>query len=152
MSRDVTATKKTDKKDFESGQIIFYYALGITISLLLIALVFDLGMAAVTFQKASTATQAAAFAAAQQLDMDEFRVTNEVKLHPGQAVSAAGTYGSLNSDKLSILSVAASGDKVIVVGSMQYQSIFAQVIGFGSFEARITAIASPAYGVDQRGQ
>ncbi len=140
------------KENFERGDILLVYAVAVVLSLMLVALVVDLGAAFVTYQRASTATQAAAFAAAQQVDMDEFYSTNEMKLDRGKAAAAAGQYATLNRDGLSIVSVDVYDDHVVVVGRMVHTSAFAHAIGFGTFETNITAIAYPAFGIDDRGQ
>jgi Flp pilus assembly protein TadG len=136
----------------ESGQIIVIYAVALVATLVLVAIAYDLGGAFVTYQRATTATQAAAFAAAQQIDMAEFYSTNEVKIDPSAAAATAGQYASLNNEELAIVSIGVYDDHVVVVSQMAYQSFFADAIGFGSIESEITAIGYPAYGIDDKGQ
>jgi hypothetical protein len=144
--------KDNTQKWYESGQILVTYAVALIVSMVMVAIVFDLGGAFVTYQRAATATQAAAFAAAQQIDMDEFYTTNKVHIDGGAAAAAAGQYASLNADGLTIASVGVYGDHVVVVGVMEYQSFFADAIGYGSFRSEITAIGRPAFGIDEQGQ
>jgi hypothetical protein len=136
----------------ESGQIIVIYAVALVVTLVMVAIAYDLGGAFVTYQRVTTATQAAAFAAAQQIDMEEFYSTNEVKIDPSAAAAAAGQYASLNNEGLVIISIGVFDDHVVVVSQMKYQSFFADTIGFGTIESEITAIGYPAYGIDDKGQ
>ena len=136
----------------ESGQIIVIYAVALVVTLVMVAIAYDLGGAFVTYQRAATATQAAAFAAAQQIDLEEFYSTNEVKIDPSAAAAAAGQYASLNNEGLAIVSVGVYDDHVVVVSQMKYQSFFADAIGFGTIESEITAIGYPAFGIDDKDQ
>lgn len=136
----------------ESGQIIVIYAVALVVTLVMVAIAYDLGGAFVTYQRAATATQAAAFAAAQQIDMEEFYSTNKVKIDPSAAAAAAGEYASLNNEGMAIVSVGVYDDHVVVVSQMKYQSFFADAIGFGTIESEITAIGYPAFGIDDKDQ
>jgi uncharacterized membrane protein len=147
----VSAMIKT-REDLEKGQILFIYAVAVVVCLMLVALVFDIGGAFVTYQKAATAVDAAAFAAAQQIDMDEFNSSNRVRIDQGRAVSAAGMVAAMNSSSLTGVVVTVLPDRVVVEGRMLYHSLFADAFGFGVIEATIRSAAVPGYGVSARDQ
>lgn len=140
------------KEDLEKGQVLVIYAVAVVVSLMLVALVFDIGGAFVTYQRAATAVEAAAFAAAQQIDMEEFYTTNNVRIDTGRASSEAGRYALMNANGLSSVQVSVAGDRVLVVGQMQYSSIFGHVLGLSSIHATLTSTAYPAHGITERGQ
>ncbi len=140
-------------KQAERGQIVFLFAAMFTTIMVLVALMIDFGGAALTYQRAQVAVNSAAYAAAQGIDMNVFTATNQVQLDPALAGRLAGQYASLNSrGRLTNLRMFVQGDRVWVTGEMDYQTIFAHAIGIPGIRTRVTSSASPAYGIDQRGQ
>jgi Flp pilus assembly protein TadG len=145
--------KPIQRKRSESGQILFLFAASFTTVMLLVMLVVDFGGAALTYERAQVAVSAAAYAAAQGIDLGKFRETNQVTLDPGLAGSLAGEYAGLNSrGRLTSLQAFVQDGRVWVVGEMEYRTLFAHAIGVPVIRARVVASARPAYGINQSGQ
>jgi cytochrome c biogenesis protein CcdA len=145
--------KPIQRKRSESGQILFLFAASFTTVMLLVMLVVDFGGAALTYERAQVAVSAAAYAAAQGIDLKKFRETNQVALDPGLAASLAREYAAANSrGRLTSLFVSVQDDRVWVVGEMEYRTLFAHAIGIPVIRSRIVASARPAYGINRSGQ
>ncbi len=137
----------------EKGQIIFAFAAAFVTIMALLALMIDFGGAALTYSRAQAATDAAAYAAAQGIDIQKYNATNLVQLDPGLAAGLAAEYGDLNSrGRLSILSIYIQNDRVWVVGTVEYRTLFAHAIGIPAIRVRIISSAVPSYGIDKSGQ
>ncbi len=144
---------KIQAKRSEKGQILFLFAAAFVTIMAFLALMIDFGGAALTYSRAQTATDSAAYAAAQGIDMNTFDATNQVQLDPGLAGSLAVEYGDLNSQgKLSISSIYVQDDRVWVVGTMEYHTLFAHVMGIPVIRARIVSSAVTGYGINKSGQ
>ncbi len=144
---------KFTAKRFEKGQIIFLFAASFATIMAFLMLMIDFGGAALTYSRAQTATNAAAYAAAQGIDMHKFDAANIVQLDPGLAAALAVAYGDLDSrGKLSLTSIYVQGDRVWVIGTMEYHTLFAHAIGIPIIRVRIVSSAVPGYGIDKGGQ
>jgi hypothetical protein len=144
---------KTKAKSSERGQILFLFAASFATIMSLLMLMLDFGGAALTYQRAQVAVSAAAYAAAQGIDLQIFTSTNQIQLNPGLASSLAAQYAQLNArGGLSHLQVFVQQDQVWVVGEMEYQTLFAHAIGIPVIRVRVSASARPAYGINQSGQ
>lgn len=131
--------------------MIFIFAASFMAMMALLMLALDFGGAAMTWHKAQIATDAAAFAGAQGIDIQRFYATQEIVLDEGAVARLVGQYSSLNSrGDFRITGIYVSGDRVWVTGEMTYHSIFAHFIGMPTLEARIVSSASPAYGIRER--
>ena len=142
------------EKKGEQGQIILLFAVAFSTIMMMVALMIDFGGAAMTYHKAQIAVDAAAFSAAQGIDINYFYQTNQVKLHQGQAASLAGQFASLNSPGggVNITGVYASEDRVWVTGTASYRSMFAHYLGMGTIQINVTSSATPAFGISERGE
>ncbi len=144
---------KVQGKHSEKGQIIFLFAAAFATIMTFLALMIDFGGAALTYSRAQAATDAAAYAAAQGIDVNKFDATNLVQLDPGLATGLAVEYGDLNSrGKLSISSIYVQSDRVWVVGTMEYRTLFAHAIGIPAIRVRIISSALVGYGINKSGQ
>jgi hypothetical protein len=150
---EVRQTMKIQAKRSEKGQIIFLFAAAFVTIMAFLALMIDFGGAALTYSRAETANDSAAYAAAQGIDMNMFNATNQVQLDPGLAGYLALEYGNLNSQgRLSITSIYFQGDRVWVVGTMEYHTLFARGLGIPVIRARIVSSAVTGYGINKSGQ
>ena len=66
----------------ESGQILILFAVVLPVLAVMVALMVDIGGAAITYHRAQVALDAAAFAAAQAVDLDALDHTQSVQLDP----------------------------------------------------------------------
>lgn len=146
---------KLHVSDRERGTIILLFAAAFSTIMMLFALMVDFGGAAMTYHKAQIAVDAAAFSAAQGININHFYATNKVELHQGQAAGLAGQFASLNSSPnagVTITGVYANKDRVWVTGTASYRSLFAHYLGLGSFQIKVTSSATPAFGIVERGE
>jgi Flp pilus assembly protein TadG len=141
------------RRPAERGQVLVLFAVVLPVLAAIIALMVDIGGAAITYHRAQVAVDCAAFAAAQAVDVDALDHTQKVELEPNMAAQLAGQYASLNSrGELQILSLYVSGDTVYVTGQMVYRTLFAGAFGIDTIRARVSASATPAFGIVVGGQ
>ncbi len=137
----------------ESGQILFLFAAIFPVIMLFVMLMVDFGGAALTYHRAQVAADSAAYAAAQGVYIHLFSQLNEVLLDPGLAAGLASQYGTaISRGRLHIVQFAVQDDRVWIVGEMEYPTLFARVIGLSVIRVRVISSASPAFGIDTRGQ
>lgn len=140
------------RKD-ESGQILFLFAVSFTVIMMFVMLMVDFGGAALTYHRAQVATDAAAYAAAQAVNLESFYAENAVVLDTGAAAAYAENFAAENSaGRLTLTGLYVQDDRVWVTGVMEYQTMFAHVIGLPVIRTRVVSSAAPAYGIDQPGQ
>lgn len=140
----------------EKGQNLMLFAAGFSAIMTLLMLMVDFGGAAMTYHKAQITADAAAYSAAQAVDINLFYQTNQVKLDPGIAQSIAGRFATINATdnkvNMQFVGVYVSNDRVWVRAIAFYDSFFAHFIGLSTIKMEIIASASPAFGIDTRGQ
>ena len=119
----------------------------------MLALMVDIGGAAITYHRAQIALDSAAFAAAQAIDVDALDHTQQIQLDPYLAGQLAGQYASLNSQgELQILSFYVDRDTVYLTGQMTYRTLFAGAVGVHVIRARVSSSASPGFGIASGGE
>lgn len=148
--------KRTNKKQVRAEQgisLALLYAACLVPMLMLVALMVDFAGAAMMMHKVQTTTDAAAFAAAQAIDMEKFYAENKVELKPSLASGYAGSIASqMSGGTITIASVYTSKDKVWVVGTSNYKTWFAGIVGITEVPISVTSSAVPAWGIDEQGQ
>jgi Flp pilus assembly protein TadG len=119
----------------------------------MVALMVDIGGAAITYHRAQVALDAAAFAAAQAVDLDALDHTQTVQLDPYLAGQLAGRYASLNSrGQLQIVSFYVDRDTVYVTGRMVYRPLLAGAVGIDTVTARVVSSATAGFGIATPGE
>jgi len=140
-------------KNTYSGQILFIFAASFVTLMMIVMLLIDFGGAAIFYHRAQIATDSAAYAAAQSIDMVRFKKDNRVVLDAAVAAAVAGQVASQNSvGKLSLVRVYVDTDRVYVTGEMTYKTMFAGYIGIPSIRAHIESSAIPSFGLQRVGQ
>lgn len=137
----------------ENGQLLVLFALLIPVFMGLLILMIDIGGAVITFNRAQIALDSAAFSAAQAIDLSEFYTSNQVILNQSKAAGNAGTFASINSrGSVRVTGIYTDRERVWVLGTMEYETVFGGALGVGTITANMIASAVPGYGVDWRGQ
>jgi Flp pilus assembly protein TadG len=137
----------------ERGQILILFAVVLPVLAAMVALMVDIGGAAITYHRAQVALDAAAFAAAQAVDLDALDHTQTVQLDPYLAGQLAGQYASLNSrGQLQIVSFYVDRDTVYVTGRMVYRPLLAGAVGIGTVTARVVSSATAGFGIATPGE
>ena len=140
-------------REGESGQVLVLFAVVLPVLAAMVALMVDIGGAAITYHRAQVASDAAAFAAAQAIDVDVLDHTQRLELNPYFAGQLAGQYASLNSrGELQIISFYVDRDTVYVTGQMVYRTLFASALGIDTIRARVASSATPGFGIVSGGQ
>ena len=140
-------------KEWKSGQVLVLFAVVLPVLAAMVALMVDIGGAAITYHRAQIAADAAAFAAAQAIDVDVLDHTQRLELNPYFAGQLAGQYASLNSrGELQIISFYVDRDTVYVTGQMVYRTLFASALGIDTIRARVASSATPGFGIVSGGQ
>ena len=137
----------------QEGQVLVLFAVVLPVLAAMMALMVDIGGAAITYHRAQLALDTAAFAAAQAIDVQVLRSTQQVELDPVWAGQLAGQFASLNSrGELHIVSFSVDGDTVLIQGQMRYRTLFAGALGLDTIHARVYSSAVPGYGIVTGGE
>lgn len=121
------------------------FLVALTASILALAgLVLDGGLALATKVQAAGAAEAAARAGAQAIDLNAYRLDNQLELAPHQAVSRAQAH--LSAARLHG-KVTVSGDTVTVVVTTSQRTQLLGLVGISSITVQATGHASPHRGV-----
>ena len=137
----------------ERGQILILFAVVLPVLAAMVALMVDIGGAAITYHRAQVALDAAAFAAAQAVDLDALDHTQSLQLDPYVAGQFAGQYASLNSrGQLQIVSFYVDHDTVYVTGQMVYRPLLAGAVGIDTVTARVVSSATAGFGIATAGE
>jgi Flp pilus assembly protein TadG len=141
------------RRRLEGGQILILFAVVLPVLAAMVALMVDIGGAAITYHRAQVALDAAAFAAAQAVDLDVLDHTQTVQLDPYLAGQLAGQYASLNSrGQLQIVSFYVDSDTVYVTGRMVYRPLLAGAVGIDTVTARVVSSATAGFGIATPGE
>jgi len=137
----------------QRGQILILFAVVLPVLAAMVALMVDIGGAAITYHRAQVALDAAAFAAAQAVDLDTLDHTQRLQLDPYLAGQLAGQYASLNSrGQLQIVSFYIDRDTVYVTGQMVYRPLLAGTVGIDTVRARVVSSATAGFGIAAGGE
>jgi len=138
---------------WQKGQVLVLFAVVLPVLAAMLALMVDIGGAAITYHRAQVALDSAAFAAAQAVDLQVLGANQQVQLDPAWAGHLAGQFASFNSrGELQIVSFNIVGDTVTISGQMQYQTIFARALGLETVRAKVYSSAVPGYGIVTGGE
>jgi Flp pilus assembly protein TadG len=137
----------------QHGQILILFAVVLPVLAAMVALMVDIGGAAITYHRAQVALDVAAFAAAQAVDLDTLDHTQRMQLDPYLAAQLAGQYASLNSrGQLQIVSFDINRDTVYVTGQMTYRPLLAGAVGIDVVRARVVSSATAGFGIATGGE
>jgi Flp pilus assembly protein TadG len=144
---------RAHNRRLEHGQILILFAVVVPVLAAMVAMMVDIGGAAITYHRAQVALDAAAFAAAQAVDLDVLDHTQTVQLDPYLAGQLAGQYASLNSrGQLQIVSFYVDRDTVYVTGRMVYRPLLAGAVGIDTVTARVVSSATAGFGIATPGE
>jgi hypothetical protein len=137
----------------QQGQVLVFFALLLPILAGLLALMIDIGGAAITYHRAQVALDSAAFAAAQGVSAGRLDAEQRTELDFEGAQALAGTYANLNArGALTITSFEIHDDLVLVSGQMIYRTLLGEAFGVPVIRARVFSSASPGFGISSGGQ
>lgn len=132
----------------ERGQILLLFIAALPAVMAILALMVDLGGAAITYHRAQIALDAATFAGAQAIDINVYDHQQRIRLDGAMATTWAGQYLSLNQRGGLIMgSFYVEGDTVYGVGVMEYRTLFIRAIGIGTIQTQVTSAATPGWGI-----
>ena len=144
---------RVHRRRLQRGQILILFAVVLPVLAAMVALMVDIGGAAITYHRAQVALDSAAFAAAQAVDLDALDHTQTIQLDPYQAGQLAGQYASLNSrGQLQIVSFYIDRDTVYVTGQMVYRPLLAGAVGIDTVRARVVSSATAGFGIATGGE
>ena len=137
----------------DNGQIVVYMAVVFPLLMMLFMLLIDFGGTSLTYHRAQIALDSAAFAASQEIDLEEFYANNRVYLDPARAPGAAGIFATGNGrDSVKVTGIYVYRDQVTVMGIAEYNTVFAHFIGIPVVRMEVSSSSAPAYGIDERWQ
>jgi len=133
----------------EDGQALVMVAVMMVGLVSVVGLVSDGGLVFAQRRDLQNAADAAAAAAAMQIDEDMYRATGDVVLDERWARETAARY--LGAEDGVNYEIATSPDSLEVSVSRQASTSFLRVIGIESVDVSARASAEPRYGVDAAG-
>ena len=136
----------------ERGTYVALTAVGLPLAIVLIGLVVDGGLMFRAERRSIALTSAAAHAAAQQIDEELFKGTNQVMLNPGEAVGAASSMFAYAPAYVSLEQVQVSGNRVTVRSRVSYSTLFLRIVGIPTIQLNLASSAEPQYGIESLGQ
>jgi len=137
----------------EKGSYAIMFAASISIIMLVFSLAVDVGGAAIRRHRAQIAADAAAFAAAQSVDLDRLFTDNQIVLNTSEAAANAGRYASINGgESIAVTAVYVQDNYVCVTAASTYRTYFLAGIGRSSLPIRVRSCAKPLQGIEYEGQ
>lgn len=137
----------------ERGQIAVTLALLIPVLVGLAGLVIDGGLMLISYRRGQITVDAAALAAAAQLDEPAFRDQNIVQLNSGAAYAAALQSAQTNGGgRVAITGVSVGGAEVVVTGQVSAPVLFLRIFGVGQMRFTVSAGAELKHGITEENQ
>jgi Flp pilus assembly protein TadG len=139
----------------EGGQYVVLFLLVVTALVILAGLVVDGGRAYAAYRQAQVAADAAAQAAAHQVNQDAFFAANIVALRMPEAMMVAQEYADRNSRvPLEVLDVYVNPDgaTVTVEARAYVETYFLRLAGIRRVRPRVVGHAVAAWGLNREGE
>jgi len=140
----------------EDGQYTIIVVVAIPLALILMGLVVDMGLLYVHRRRCQVAADAAAQAAAHEVDTGYLFATNQVRLNPGVGYVAqyfarinGGEYAGVRI-RVQDVYVDANG-RVNVRVRVRIPTVFLRIVGLESWTVNLTGRAYPAFGANVEG-
>lgn len=140
----------------EDGQYTVIVVMAMPLALILMGLVVDMGLLYVQRQRCQVAADAAAQAAAHEVDTGHLFATNQVRLNPGVDYVAqyfarinGGRYAGVRI-RVQDVYVDANG-RVNVRVRARIPTVFLRIVGLRSWTVNLTGQAYPAFGINVEG-
>ncbi len=141
------------RRTFEGGQIAVMLALLIPVLVGLAGLVIDGGLMLINYRRGQITVDAAALAAAAQLDEAAFRDQNVVQLNAGAAYAAALQSAQTNGGgRVAITGVSVAAAQVVVSGQVSAPVLFLRIFGVGQVRFSVSASAELKHGITEENQ
>ncbi len=132
----------------QGGQIVVLTAICLPLLIALAGVIADGGRLLVEYRRAQVAIDAAAFAAAQVVDVHTFLESQAVVPHYTGGAQFGGLYGGLNSrGRVHVTSIAIENGQVVARGYTDVDTFFLKMFGVGPVHLTLTSRGVPAYGI-----
>ena len=135
----------------QRGQVLVWIVFMLPVFMALVGLVFDGGLMWVRYRRASWAADAAAVAAASEIDPRVYRDKSQVLLRE-DAIYTAMHYAQKNDPNLHVTSVYVQDNVVYVRGWVYVETYFLKMIGVEGANVNIKGRERPAWGISEREQ
>ena len=129
------------------GQVVLWVAIMLPLFLGIIGLAIDGGTLFAARRRAQNAADAAARAGAQQIDIDHYRATGEIRIDQGGARYEARRYLAGHGEADASIDI--TGQQVTVAVRRDVPLSFLKLVGIGDVSIGATAVAEPFYGIDR---
>ena len=143
----VSRSGETSGGGARPGQVVLWVAIMLPLFLAIVGLAIDGGTLFAARRRAQNAADAAARAGAQQIDIDYYRATGEIRLDQGWARYESRRYLAEQGEPDA--SIDTTGQQVMVAVRRDVPLSFLKLVGVGDVSIGATAVAEPFHGIDR---
>lgn len=137
----------------QRGEYLVQFVLLFPVAIVMLGLVIDGGFMYQQYRAAQTTVEAAAQVACHEIDVNHFRVTNQVVLDRSAATVIAQEFVNLNkSEYLVKTKITAERRRITVWGLAKIPTIFFRIFGVSELVVTVSGQGYPAFGINQEGE
>ncbi len=137
----------------QRGEYLVQFVLLFPVAIVMLGLVIDGGFMYQQYRAAQTTVEAAAQVGSHEIDVNHFRVTNQVVLDRSAATIIAQEFVNLNkSEYLVKTKITAERRRITVWGLAKIPTIFFRIFGVSELVVTVSGQGYPAFGINQEGE
>ncbi|MDL1894778.1 pilus assembly protein [Anaerolineae bacterium CFX7] len=137
----------------QRGEYLVQFVLLFPIAIVMLGLVIDGGFMYQQYRAAQTTVEAAAQVASHEIDVNHFRVTNQVVLDRSAATVIAQEFVNLNKSQYLVKTkITAERRRITVWGLAKIPTIFFRIFGVSELVVTVSGQGYPAFGINQEGE
>lgn len=137
----------------QRGEYLVQFVLLFPLAIVMLGLVIDGGFMYQQYRAAQTTVEAAAQVASHEIDVNHFRVTNQVVLDRSAATVIAQEFVNLNKSQYLVKTkITAERRRITVWGLAKIPTIFFRIFGVSELVVTVSGLGYPAFGINQEGE
>lgn len=137
----------------QRGEYLVQFVLLFPLAIVMLGLVIDGGFMYQQYRAAQTTVEAAAQVASHEIDVNHFRVTNQVVLDRSAATVIAQEFVNLNKSQYLVKTkITAERRRITVWGLAKIPTIFFRIFGVSELVVTVSGQGYPAFGINQEGE
>lgn len=137
----------------QRGEYLVQFVLLFPLAIVMLGLVIDGGFMYQQYRAAQTTVEAAAQVASHEIDVNHFRVTNQIVLDRSAATVIAQEFVNLNKSQYLVKTkITAERRRITVWGLAKIPTIFFRIFGVSELVVTVSGLGYPAFGINQEGE
>lgn len=137
----------------QRGEYLVQFVLVFPVAIVMLGLVIDGGFMYQQYRAAQTTVEAAAQVASHEIDVNHFRVTNQIVLDRSAATVIAQELVNLNKSQYLVKTkITAERRRITVWGLAKIPTIFFRIFGVSELVVTVSGQGYPAFGINQEGE